>query len=147
MHVDLAAGTVDGHPVLGRSVAAIRSSLGPPDYVERYKRRVDLGYGLRSRPRVEVIFNGTAWALELEDPSDVEARLGRPLTFAPRELQTLIARRYAGTFRLARSYHCDPKGCFGLFFSRDGSRRVIFGVSRGHRFLGLQLVERAPPPP
>ena len=139
VHFDLAAGTVDGHPVLGLSVAAIRSTLGPPDYVERYVRRVDLGYGRRSRPRVEVIFNGTAWALDFEDPSDVEARLGRLLERTPRALQALIARRYAGVFRLVRSYRCDPKGCFGLFFNRDGRRRVIFGVSRGRRYVGLQL--------
>jgi hypothetical protein len=139
VHFDLAQATVDGHPIFGRSVAAIRSSLGPPDYVERYAHRVDLGYGARSRPRLEVIFNGTAWAIELEDPGAVEAQLGRPLALAPQALQTLIARRYAGLLRLVRAYRCDPKGCFGLFFNTDGSRRVIFGVSRGHRYIGLQL--------
>ncbi len=139
MLIDLAAGTVDGHPVLGRSVAAVRSSLGLADYVERYTRRIDLGYGPRTRPRLEVIFNGTAWALEFEDPNDTEAKLGRLLGLSPQTLQARIARLYSGAFRLVRSYRCDPKGCFGLFFSRDGVRRVIFGISRGHRYVGLQL--------
>jgi hypothetical protein len=139
LHFDLAAGTISGHPVLGRTVAAIRSSLGPPDYVEHYPKRVDLGYGVNAAPRVEVIFNGTAWALEFGDPTDVEAKLGQVLTVTPKELQRKIAAAYAGTFRLVRSYHCDAKGCFGLFFSKDGSRRVIFGISRGKRYVGLQL--------
>lgn len=139
LHFDLAAGTVSGHAVLGRPVAAIRSSLGPPDYVEHYTHRVDLGYGVNAAPRVEVIFNGTAWALEFGDPTDVEAKLGRVLTVPPRTLQRQIAAAYSGVFRLVRSYHCDAKGCFGLFSSKDGSRRVIFGISRGKRYVGLQL--------
>jgi hypothetical protein len=139
LHFDLASGTISGHPVLGRTPAAIRSSLGPPDYVERYPRRIDLGYGANADPRVEVIFDGTAWALEFGDPADVESKLGRLLTVSPQALQRQISTTYAGTFRLVRSYHCDAKGCFGLFFNEDGSRRVIFGLSRGKRYVGLQL--------
>ena len=139
LHFDLATGTVSGHAVLGRPVAAIRSSLGPPDYVEHYTHRVDLGYGINAAPRIEVIFNGTAWALEFGDPTDVEAKLGRVLTVTPQRLQEQIAATYAGSFRLVRSYHCDAKGCFGLFFSKDSLRRVIFGISRGKRYVGLQL--------
>jgi hypothetical protein len=139
LQFDLAAGTISGHAVLGGTVAAIRSSLGPPSYVEHYTHREDLGYGVNAAPRVEVIFNGTAWALEFGDPADVEAKLGRVLTVTPRQLQRQIASTYAAAFRLVRSYHCDAKGCFGLFFSKDGSRRVIFGLSRGKRYVGLQL--------
>jgi hypothetical protein len=94
---------------------------------------------VNAAPRVEVIFNGTAWALEFGDPADVEAKLGRVLTITPTALQRRIAATYAGTFRLVRSYRCDAKGCFGLFFNKDGSRRVIFGISRGKRYVGLQL--------
>jgi hypothetical protein len=139
LHFDLATGTIAGHAVLGRPPAAIRSSLGPPNYVERYTHRVDLGYGVNAAPRVEVIFNGTAWALEFGDPTDVEARLGPVLTVTPASLQRRIAATYADAFRLVRSYHCDAKGCFGLFVSKDGLRRVIFGISRGKRYVGLQL--------
>ena len=139
LHFDLAAGTVTGHAVLGRTVAAIRSSLGPPSYTEHYPRRVDLGYGVNAAPRVEVILNGTAWALEFGDPTDVEAKLGPVLALTPQALQRRIEGRYAGTFRLVRSFRCDAKGCFGLFFSTDGARRVIFGLSRGRRYVGLQL--------
>lgn len=139
LHIDLAFGTLDGNPVFRRTVAAIESSLGPPSYTERYTRRIDLGYGRRARPRAEVIVNGTAWAIELEDPGDVETRLGRLLTVPPAALQARIASRYAGVFRLVRSYHCDPKGCFGLFLNAGGTRRIIFGISRKRRYVGLQL--------
>jgi hypothetical protein len=144
LQLGLAAGTVSGHPVLGQPVAAIRRSLGPPDYVEHYARRVDFGYGVNAAPRVEVIFNGTAWALEFGDLTDREVKLGQVLAVPPQVLQRRIAATYAGIFRLVRSYHCDAKGCFGLFFSRDGLRRIIFGPSRGRRYLGLQLIH--PPP-
>jgi hypothetical protein len=139
VHFDLVHATVANHPVVGRTVAAVRRDLGRPTYVEHFARRIDLGYGSRTRPRLEVIFNGTAWAIVFEDPQDVEAKLGRLLELTPQALQARIARVYAGAFRLVRSYRCDAKGCFGLFFSRDGVRRLIFGVSRGHRYVGLQL--------
>jgi hypothetical protein len=138
LHFDLAAGSVAGRPVYGQTVAAVRAELGPPDYVERYPRRIDLGYGSKTAPRVEVIFDGTAWALVFYDPGDVETRLGAALTVPPQTLQRELARAYAGRFRLTRSYRCDPKGCFGLFLSADGKRRVIFGISGGRRYIGLQ---------
>jgi hypothetical protein len=141
LQFDLATATVSGHRVLGRPIAAIRSSLGPPDYTERYTSRVDLGYGVNAAPRVEVIINGTAWALEFGAATDTEARLGRVLTMAPRTLQRRIAATYSGVFRLVRSYRCDAKGCFGVFFNRDGSQRVIFGISHGRRYVGLQLTD------
>jgi hypothetical protein len=136
---DFAHGTVDGHPVFGQAVSAIERNLGRPSYVEHYARRIDLGYGLRARPRVEVIVNGTAWAIELESRADVEARLGTLLDLTPESLQARIAERYASVFKLARSYHCDAKGCYGVFVDRGGNRRIIFGIARGHRFVGLQL--------
>ena len=43
-----------------------------------------------------------------------------------------------------RAYRCDVKGCFGLFYSADGERRIIFGIAYGKRYVGLQL--RNPPP-
>jgi hypothetical protein len=139
LHIDLAAGSVAGKPILGQTVAIVRSELGTPDYVERYPKRIDLGYGPKSAPRVEVIFNGTAWAMVFYDQADVDARLGPLLTVPPRTLQQRFAQAYKGLFRLTRSYHCDPKGCFGLFVSADGLRRVIFGISDGRRYIGLQL--------
>ena len=91
-----------------------------------------------------MILNGTAWALEFGAADDSEARLGQLLKLAPRALQQRITADYAQAFRLTRSYRCDAKGCFGLFVSRDGERRIIFGISRSRRYVGIQLSH--PPP-
>ena len=144
LHFDLAAGTVSGVPILGRSAAQVRAALGPPDYVERYPRRVDLGYGPAGAPNVEVILNGTVWALEFGAVGDTEARTGHVLVLRSRDLQARIAATYPKAFRLVRGYRCDTKGCFGVFYSRDRTRRIIFGISDGRRYVGLQL--RNPPP-
>ena len=139
LHLDLATGAVAGQRILGRPPAAVRAALGPPDYVERYPRRIDLGYGPKAAPRVEVIFDGTAWALAFFDRGDVESRLGALLAVPPRTLQARLALAYARLYRLTRPFRCDPKGCFGVFTARDGHRRVIFGLDRGRRYIGLQL--------
>jgi hypothetical protein len=104
---------------------------------------VDLGYGPRSRPSVEVIVTGTTWSIELEDPGDVDARLGALLELSPAALQARIRARLAPGFHLVRSYRCDAKGCFGVFDSADGSRRLLFGRTRGHAFVSLQLTRHS----
>jgi hypothetical protein len=143
LHIDLARGQVEGHPVLGRPAEAITCALGPPSYVEHYPVRVDIGYGQRFRPRIEVIVTGTAWSIELEDPSDVDARLGSLLGLAPSVLQARIRTRLAQSFHPVRAYRCDAKGCFGVFASADGSRRLLFGRTRGHTFVSLQLTRHS----
>jgi hypothetical protein len=145
LQFDLAEGTVSGKPILGLTEPQVRAALGRPDSVEHFPVRIDLVYGPREARRVEVIITHTAWALEFGSTDDVEAKLGRVLTVPPRVLQARIARVYANAFRLVRSYRCDVKGCFGLFYSSDGERRIIFGVAYGKRYVGLQL--RNPPPP
>jgi hypothetical protein len=75
LHFDLAAGTISGHAVLGRPVSAIRSSLGPPDYVEHYTHRIDLGYGVNAAPRVEVIFDRHTSGLAAPDRGNVRRRV------------------------------------------------------------------------
>jgi hypothetical protein len=144
LQFDLGAGTVSGAPILGLTEPQVRAALGPPGSVERFPVRVDLVYGPRKARRVEVIITGTAWAIEFASPDDVEAKLGRVLTLPPRVLQQRIARVYANAFRLVRGYRCDVKGCFGLFYSADGERRIIFGIAYNKRYVGLQL--RNPPP-
>jgi hypothetical protein len=139
LHIDLGHGRVEGHPLLGRPAAAITRALGTPSFVEHYPVRVDLGSGPSSRPRIEVIVTGTAWSIEVEDPSDVDARLGALLELSPAQLQARIRARLAQHFRLVRSYRCEAKGCFGVFDSADGSRRLLFGTTRRHTFVSLQL--------
>lgn len=77
-----------------------------------------------------------AWAILVADPDADVAGLGRPLALPPaaleRRLRTLPLRE-------ERPYRCDARGCFGTFFSRDGTRRVIYGRQRSGRYVGVQV--------
>jgi hypothetical protein len=119
--IALASGRVAGHPVLGRSIETVEAALGGPVSVEHYPVRVDLRYrGL------EVIFaDGVHASALLVTGTAPPAAMRRRL------------RRTPG-LRESRSYHCDQRGCFGTFFSNDGQRRVIYGLNRGHPYVGIQ---------
>jgi hypothetical protein len=143
LRVTLPEGTLDGVRILGRTVPQVEAALGAPAAVERFPSRRDLVYRRSGELQLEVIFSGpfaepaqeTAWAILVADPSAVVAGLGRPLALAPtaleRRLRTLPLRE-------SRPYRCDARGCFGTFFSRDGTRRVIYGRQRSGRYLGIQ---------
>ena len=138
--VALPAGRVGGLPVLGRSVPALVRALGAPTSVERLPNRRDLTY----RGRLEVVFTGPdtdparqkAWAILLLDPKATATGIGRPLAVPPR---TLERRLRATGLREGRRYRCDRHGCFGTFFGAGGTRRVIYGLLRGRRYLGVQV--------
>jgi hypothetical protein len=140
LRVDLGSGRVDGNRLLGRAVPFVVAHLGPPSSVERYPRRTDLVYGSKRDLRVEVVFAGpSAAALLFEDPRMVDVRIGTPLALAPDALQQRLLERYADVLTRGRPYRCDALGCFGTFFARSGKLRVIYGVSRGRRYVGVSL--------
>lgn len=142
--VAVPGGAVDGVATLGRTVPQVERALGAPTSVERYPRRRDLVYGSARRPRLEVIFAGPstepsrqrAWAILVADPRAAVVGLGRVLAVAPR---TLERRLRATGLHEARPYRCDAKGCFGTFLDASRTRRVIYGVQHGSRFLGVQV--------
>jgi hypothetical protein len=143
--VSLPSGTVDGHPVLGRTVPQVEEALGLPAAVERYPDRRDLVFRRAGRLQLEVIFHGPfaaparerAWAILVADPDATVAGLGgRPLVLPP---ATLERRLRALPLHEERRYRCDRRGCFGTFFSRDGRRRVVYGRQRTGRYLGVQV--------
>jgi hypothetical protein len=119
--IALASGRVDGHPVLGRSIESVESSLGRPASVERYPVRVDVRY-----PGLEVIF---------ADGHHASALLASG-TAPPAAMRRTL--RDTTGLRESRPYHCDRRGCFGTFFSKDRRRRVIYGLNRGRPYLGIQ---------
>ena len=116
-----ASGRIDGQPVLGRSAAQIEAVFGTPLAVERYPVRRDLRYR-----RFEVI---------LGDGRHASAILVTGVA-APRAFRSVLL----GTtgLRESRRYHCDPRGCFGTFFSQNGRLRVIYGLNRGRPYAGVQ---------
>jgi hypothetical protein len=138
--VTVPGGRIGGTPVLGRTVPQVVSALGAPSSVERYANRRDLAY----KGRLEVIFAGPdadpsaqkAWAILVLDPATTVARLGRPLSVPP---QTLERRLRATGLREGRRYRCDRRACFGTFFNASRTRRVIYGLLRGRRYLGVQV--------
>lgn len=142
--VSLPVGAVDGHAVLGRTVSQVEAALGRPSAVERFADRRDLVYRRAGRLQLEVICHGPfaaparerAWAVLVAAPDAVVVGLGRPLALPP---SALGRRLRALPLRQERPYRCDARGCFGTFFSRDGTRRVIYGRQRTGRYLGIQV--------
>jgi hypothetical protein len=138
--ISLPGGRVDGKAVLGRSVPQVIRALGAPSSVERLPNRRDLTYG----GRLEVVFSGPdadpaaqrAWAILVLDRSARASGVGRPLALAPPALEQRLR---ATGLREGRRYRCDRRGCFGTFFGARGTRRVIYGLLRGRRYLGAQV--------
>lgn len=140
LSVSLPGGEVNGTPVFGATVTQVEAVLGVPSSVETFPNRRDLAY----EGRLEVIFHGpaadpaaqTAWAVLVVDRDATTPGLGRPLAVSPR---TLERRLRATDLREGRRYHCDPRGCFGTFFGAGGTRRIIYGLRAGGRYLGVQV--------
>lgn len=110
-----------GLALLGLTPAAVAARLGRPVSVERYPVRRDFRYR-----RFEVIFG---------DGRHASAFLATP-TDRPAAVRATLAG--VSTLHETRRYHCDAKGCFGLFALSDNKRRVIYGLNRGKPYLGVQ---------
>jgi len=142
---DLGSGFVDGHRVLGRSVAGVTAALGRPAYRHDTRSRYVLGYRLPPAT-VEVLFRQAAGRLVartvvLQDPRLTEAKTGRLLRRSPTRIQAAIAAAYGGQYELVRPYRCrTPTRCSGEFSTGDGTRHVTFGRTvEGARFLTIWL--------
>jgi hypothetical protein len=131
--VDLASGQLDGHRILGRTVAGVTAALGRPDFRAGPRSRYVIGWGDRRSFQVEVIFRPAggverAWSIAFErDVRDV--KIGDLLGRSSASFQTAVNKSYAGTFRLVRPYACTSKAyCVGEFAPRIGSLHLTFGT-------------------
>ena len=130
--VDLANGRVDGHTVLGLTVAQVTAALGRPDFRVGPPSRYRVGYGTQRNFSTEVIFRPSggierAWSIVFERGRVREVRVGDLLKPSV-ALQKAILARYGTTFRLVRSYACKSKGqCSGEFAARSGPLHLTFG--------------------
>jgi hypothetical protein len=131
--VDLSTGLVDGHRVLGRTVAGVTASLGRPDFRVVSQSRYRIGWGRPDDVSVEVLFRRSgggqrASSIVFERGQIHDVRAGSLLGRTPEALQKTIVAGYGDTLRLERSYHCTAGRCVGEFVPRpDHSLHVTFG--------------------
>jgi hypothetical protein len=131
--VDLANGRVDGHSILGGTVAQVTAALGRPDFRVGPRSRHRIGYGTPSDFSTEVIFRRSggverAWSIVFERGPVRDARIGDLLQRSA-DLQDAVLARYGTTFRLIRSYACKNKTeCSGEFAARRGLIHLTFGT-------------------
>ena len=142
--VDLASATIDGHRVLGRTVAGVTAVLGRPDFRAGNQQRYRVGRDEPTDFSLEVLFRrsgGTlrAWSVVFERGAVRDPKLGDLLARLPVSLQAAIRSRYADRYRLLRGYHCRANGdCVGEFAQPSGSLRLSFGTEPAHgRWLTL----------
>jgi hypothetical protein len=137
--VNLATGYVDGHRVLGRTIAGVTAALGRPDFRLGPMSRYRIVWGDRSNFSVAVIFRRSggvqrAWSIAFERGPVREPKLGNVLARSPSSLQSAVLARYPDNFKLLRRYVCAEGGCIGEFGPRGASSlHLTFGT---HHALG-----------
>jgi hypothetical protein len=131
--VDLTNGRVDGHSILGRTVAQVTAALGRPDFRVGPRSRHRIGYGTPSDFSTEVIFRRSggverAWSIVFDRGVVRDVKVGDLLQRSA-ALQKAVLVQYGTTFRLVRSYACKNKTeCSGEFAARNGAIHLTFGT-------------------
>jgi hypothetical protein len=130
--VDLASARVDGHRVLGLTVAQVTSALGHPDFRVGPRSRLRIGYGTQRNFSTEVLFRLSggvqrAWSIVFERGPVRDSKVGNPLQPST-AFQKAILAKYGTTFRLVRSYACKNNACVGEFAARNGPLHLTFGT-------------------
>jgi hypothetical protein len=134
--VDLTSGRVDGHAILGRTIAGVTAALGRPDFRVGPQSRYRIGWGDRSNFSIEVIFHRSgnvqrAWSIAFERGPVRDAKLGDLLSRNSRSLQAATLARYGDAFKVVRPYACKASYCVGEFAPRAGSLlHLTFGTRR-----------------
>jgi len=136
--VDLASGLLDGHRVLGRTLAGVTAGLGRPDFRRGGQKDYRIGWGDPNEPSVEVLFHPSggvqhAWSISFDRGPVRDVDLGDLLGRRSGALQAAILARYADTFSLLRPYACKRDGfCAGELAPRTGSLHLTFGTQPVH---------------
>jgi hypothetical protein len=133
--VDLASGRLDGHRILGRTIAGVTAALGRSDFRGGPRSRYRLGWGTPRNFSLEVLFRRSggverAWSIVFERGSIREVKLGDVLQRRPAAFQAAVLARYGATFRLLRRYTCKRGACVGELAPRTGSIHLTFGTQR-----------------
>jgi hypothetical protein len=132
--VDLVSGRVDGHRILGRTVAGVTAALGRPDFRAGTRSYYRIGWGSPSDFSIEVLFHRSgrvqrAWSIVFERGPVRDVKLGDLLQHRSAALQAAIRAHYRDTFKLLRPYACKSGStCVGEFAARSGSLHLSFGT-------------------
>lgn len=137
--LDLARGTVNGHALLGRTLAEVVAAFGRPDGSFRGSSLEYVRWGSPQTFSLLVLLRGgRVVSVAFQDPSLVEVRTGRLVALAPPALQRALRQRYRGKLRLAEPYECHGGGeCDGRFESVRGALDIRFGLAGPHTFLSI----------
>lgn len=135
---------LDGLGVTGMSLEAVRTILNTPSTSHHV---AVWGKGKVWHVAAQVGLKGTTapvvWSLIFADPADREARLGTLLARKPKAIGQGLRNRYADRFTASRPYSCGKQAgsCYGVFSSKDGQRKITFGLfaSSQIRFVNLWL--------
>jgi hypothetical protein len=131
--VNLANGRIDGHSILGRTVAQVTAALGRPDFRVGPASRHRIGYGTPSDFSTEVIFRRSggverAWSIVFDGGAVRDVKVGNLLQRSA-ALQNAVLAHYGTTFKLVRAYACKNKTeCSGEFAARNGPIHLTFGT-------------------
>jgi hypothetical protein len=136
--LDLAAGTINGRPILGEPMHRVTAGFGrPTDHDPGLGGRRWVTYGDFPFLLRVVFSRDRAWSMTVHNPAVTEVRLGRLLAMAPEQIEAAISREYGNLFELVKPYSCGGFFCDGMFKAVAGSRRITFGLVRGHAFVTL----------
>jgi len=136
--VDLGSGLVDGHRVLGRTVAGVTAGLGRPDFRRGRQKDYRIGWGDPNEPSLDVLFHPSggvqyAWSISFDRGPVRDVELGDLLGRRSRALQAAILAQYPDAFSLRRPYTCKHSGfCVGELAPRTGSLHLTFGTQPVH---------------